>query len=75
MEKKADAIVKLYNDAELTDEEWKIVSFYVHSKARPRILHNILTFYDGLQYYRNSGHFDNVPGQMTLDLGVFDGTY
>jgi hypothetical protein len=71
MEKKADAILKVYNEADLTPQEWHIVGFHVYNKARHGTLANILAFHQGLDYYMNSPHFHNIAGQQAFDFGEF----
>lgn len=68
-EKKAKAIIKIYNDLELSAGEWRIVGFHVYNEARQPILDNILTFHDGLRYYMDSTYFGNVPEQLEFDFG------
>jgi len=71
MEKKADAIIKVYNEADLTPQEWHIVGFHVYNKARHGTLANILAFHQGLDYYMNSPLFHTIPGQQEFDFGEF----
>jgi len=68
-EKKANAIIKIYNDMDFSPGEWRIVGFHVYNEARRGILNNILTFHDGLRYYMDSPHFGNPPEQMEFDFG------
>lgn len=68
MEKKAQAIIKVYNDMELSPAEWRIVGFHVYNQARRGVLENILTFHDGLRYYIDSEHFGNAE-QLEFDFG------
>jgi hypothetical protein len=72
MQKKADAIIKVYNDMSFSAEEWRIIAFHVRNGARAGIMENILAFHDGLMYYHNSPHFTN-QNQLQFDLGAFDG--
>lgn len=69
MHKKADAILKVYNDAGLTPQEWHVIGFHVYNQARQGVLNNILAFHDGLMYYMHSPHFQNIAGQQEFDLG------
>lgn len=69
MEKKAQAIIKVYNDMDYSPAEWRIVGFHVYNQARRGVLENILTFHDGLRYYMDSPHFGNVPEQLEFDFG------
>ena len=69
MLKKANAIIKVYNDMSLSSGEWHIVGFHVYNEARKGVLDNILTFHDGLRYYMDSPYFGNVPGQQEFDFG------
>ena len=67
MEKKADAIIKVYNEADLTPQEWHIVGFHVVNKARHGTLANLLAFQQGFDYYLNNPHFPGA-GQMAFDF-------
>ena len=70
MQKKADAIIKVYNDASLTPQEWEIVGFHVYNSARTGVLNNVLSFYDGLMRYMHSEHFGGrISGQQEFDFG------
>lgn len=69
MEKKAQAIIKVYNDMDYSPAEWRIVGFHVYNQARQGILNNILTFHDGLVHYMNSEHYPVIPGQQEFDFG------
>lgn len=69
MEKKASALIKIYNDASLSAPEWEIVGFHFYNSARAGVLNNSLAFYDGLMRYMHSQYFDNVPGQQEFDFG------
>jgi len=69
MEKKAQAIIKVYNDLSLSHPEWRIVGFHVYNQARQGVLENILTFHDGLRYYMESEHYPVIPGQQEFDFG------
>ena len=70
MQKKADAIIKVYNDASLTPQEWEIVGFHVYNSARTGVLNNVLSFYDGLMRYLHSEHYgDKISGQQAFDFG------
>lgn len=69
MEKKANALIKIYNDASLSAPEWEIVGFHVYNSARTGVLNNVLSFYDGLMRYLHSEHYGNVPGQQEFDFG------
>lgn len=70
MQKKADAIIKVFNDASLTSQEWEIVGFHVYNSARTGVLNNTLSFYDGLMRYLHSEHYGaKVMGQQEFDFG------
>ena len=70
MQKKADAIIKVYNDASLSKAEWEIVGFHVYNSARTGVLNNVLSFYDGLMRYLHSEHYGaKVMGQQEFDFG------
>ena len=70
IEKKADALIKVYNDAGLSAAEWEIVGFHVYNSARTGVLNNVLSFYDGLMRYMHSEHFrGNISGQQEFDFG------
>ena len=70
IEKKADAIIKVYNDAALSAAEWEIVGFHVYNGARTGVLNNVLAFYDGLMKYMHSEHFSGrISGQQEFDFG------
>lgn len=70
MQKKADALIKVYNDASLSPQEWEIVGFHVYNSARTGVLNNVLSFYDGLMRYLHSEHFrGNISGQQEFDFG------
>ena len=69
MEKKADAIIKVYNDADLSPQEWHIVGFHVYNKARNGVVANLMAFHQGFDFYMNSPLFHNVPGQQAFDFG------
>jgi hypothetical protein len=72
MQKKADAIIKVYNDSAMTPQEWEIVGFHVYNSARQGVLDNVLAFYDGLMYFMHSKHFGNKnEGQLEFDFGGF----
>lgn len=72
MQKKADDIIKIYNDAAITPAEWKIVGFHVYNGARKPVLDNVLAFYDGLMYFMHSEHFGNKnEGQLEFEFGEF----
>jgi hypothetical protein len=71
-QKKADAIIKVYNDASLSRAEWEIVGFHVYNSARKGVLNNVLAFYDGLMKYMHSEHFSaTIDGQQEFDFGGF----
>ena len=70
MQKKADAIIKVYNDASLSPQEWESVGFHVYNSARTGVLNNVLSFYDGLMRYLHSEHYGaKVMGQQEFDFG------
>ena len=70
MQKKADAIIKVYNDASLSPQEWEIVGFHVYNSARTGVLNNVLSFYDGLMRYLHSEHYSPImSGQQEFDFG------
>lgn len=70
MQKKAEAIIKVYNDASLSPQEWEIVGFHVYNSARTGVLNNVLSFYDGLMRYLHSEHYGaKVSGQQEFDFG------
>jgi len=70
MQKKADAVIKVFNDAELSQQEWEIVGFHVYNGARVGVLNNVLHFYDGLMKYIHSEHFGaKATGQQEFDFG------
>lgn len=70
MQKKAEAIIKIYNDAALSPQEWEIVGFHVYNSSRTGVLNNILHFHDGLMKYLHSEHFSaKISGQQEFDFG------
>ena len=60
MQKKANDIIKVYNDASLTPEEWKIVGFHVQNQARHGVMRNLLAFIEGITFYYNNKYFSNI---------------
>ena len=69
MEKKAQAIIKVYNDMDYSPAEWRIVGFHVYNQARRGVLENILTFHEGLRYYMDSEYFGGTSEQLEFDFG------
>ena len=68
-EKKANALIKIYNDTMLSKPEWEVVGFHFYNSGRAGVLNNALSFYDGLMKYMHSEHFGNIPGQQAFDFG------
>ena len=69
-QKKANAIIKVYNDAMFTPQEWEIVAFHVYNGGPRGVLDNMQSFYDGYIYFLHSEHFGGrIRGQQEFDFG------
>lgn len=68
-EKKANALIKVYNDAMLSKAEWEVVGFHFYNSGRQGVLDNALSFHDGLIRVMHSGLYGKIPGQQAFDFG------
>jgi hypothetical protein len=58
--KKAESIIKVYNDLSFTQNQWMWIAFLFQEKASPGILNNMLSFIEGINKYYHDQYLSEV---------------